>query len=150
MTHVFPRLLRLAPALLLAAAFNAQAQQMVSISRDTVNMRSGAGTKHEVLYELSKGYPLQVTGRQGAWLKVRDFEGDVGWVHQPMTDKTPHHVVKARVANIRSAPNTRASIVGKAERGEVLRTVEKRPDWVKVKQEDGEQGWVAKQLLWGW
>jgi SH3-like domain-containing protein len=150
MTRALPRLARIAPALLLALAFGAQAQQMVSIGRDTVNMRAGASTRHEVLYELSKGYPLQVTGRQGDWLKVRDFEGDVGWVHQPMTGRTPHHVVKANVANIRSAPNTRAAIVGKAERGEVLRTVEKRPDWVKVKQEDGAQGWVAKRLLWGW
>jgi SH3-like domain-containing protein len=150
MTRVFPRLFRLIPALLLAAAFGAHAQQMVSVSRDTVNMRSGAGTRHDVLYELSKGYPLQVTSRQGNWLKVRDFEGDVGWVYRPMTDRTPHHIVKANVVNIRSAPSTRAAIVGKAERGEVLRTVEKRSDWVKVKDEDGAQGWVAKRLLWGW
>ncbi len=126
------------------------AQQMVSIARDGVNMRAGAGTKHEVQWELSRGYPLRVTGRQGNWLKVTDFERDTGWVHRPLTNKTPHHIVKVRVANIRSSPTTSARIVGKAENGEVLRTLEKRPQWIKVHQDGGVSGWISKPLLWGW
>jgi SH3-like domain-containing protein len=128
----------------------AQAREMVSVNRPVVNMREGAGTQHDALWALNRGYPLEVTGRKGGWLKVRDFEGDSGWVHRPLVGKTPHHVVKARVANIRSGPTTGSRVIGKAEQGDVLRTLERRERWVKVQQEGGLKGWVARRLLWGW
>lgn len=128
----------------------AHAKEMVSVDRAEVNMRAGAGTGHEALWVLTRGYPLLVTGRKGQWLKVRDFESDTGWVYGPLVGKKPHHVVKAPVANIRSAPSTTSRIVGQAERGAVLRTVERRNSWVKVQHEGGLKGWVARRLLWGW
>lgn len=140
----------LASSTLLLTATAARAQQMVSVDRTTVNLRSGPGTQHEVVWELGRGYPLKVTARRGDWLRVTDFENDSGWIHRPLTGRTPHHVVKARVANIRSGPSTATRVVGRAERGEVLRTLEKRPAWVKVKQDDGASGWVSRPLLWGW
>lgn len=127
-----------------------QAREMVSVSRPEINMRAGAGTGHPTLWAITKGYPLEVTGHRGQWLKVRDFENDTGWVYRPLVGKTPYHVVKARVANIRSAPSTRSRIVGKAEGGDVLRTLGARDNWIKVKADGGPKGWVAHRLLWGW
>ena len=149
------RLKRL-PSLLLSlllplfAVQAAQAREMVSVNRPEINMRGGAGTQHEALWALNRGYPLEVTARKGGWLKVRDFENDTGWVYRPLVGRAPHHVVKARVANIRSGPTTGSRIVGKAQQGDVLRTVERRDRWVKVQQEGGLKGWVARRLLWGW
>lgn len=126
------------------------AQQMVSVSGSTLNMRSGPGTNAPVLWELKRGYPLQVTQRKGNWLQVRDFEGDTGWVARSLTRKAPHHVVKVKVANIRSGPGTQHRLVGKADYGELMRTREKRADWVRVDRAEGPDGWIAKSLLWGW
>ncbi len=128
----------------------AQAKGMVSVDRPEVNMRTGAGTGHEVIWVLARGYPLMVVGQQGKWLKVRDFENDEGWVYRTLTGRKPHMVVKAKVANIRSAPTTRSRIVGKAEYGEVLRTLESRSGWTKIRNETGLVGWVSRKLLWGW
>lgn len=135
---------------LLASAAALQAREMVSVARAEINMRSGAGTQTAALWTLARGYPLEVTGRQGKWLKVRDFESDTGWVYRPLVGKTPHVVVKSRVANLRSAPGTRSRILGKADHGEVLRTLEHRSDWVRVQREGGLKGWIARRLLWGW
>ena len=135
---------------LLLVAQAAEAREMVSVNRSVINMRGGAGTQHDALWALDRGYPLEVTARKGKWLKVRDFENDTGWVYRPLVGKTPHHVVKARLANIRSGTSTRSRIVGKAQQGDVLRTIERRGGWVKVQQEGGTKGWVARRLLWGW
>lgn len=135
--------------LLALGASVAHAQTMVSVKGSTLNMREGPGTNRTVLWELKRGYPLLITERKGRWIKVRDFEGDTGWVVRSLTGNTPHHVVKSRVANIRSGPGTQHRIVGKAEYGELLRTRQKRADWVRVEREEGVGGWIAKKLLWG-
>lgn len=127
-----------------------EARQMVSVARDEINMRTGAGTRHESLWLLSRGYPLQVIGKRGKWVKVRDFESDEGWVYRPLTSARPHHVVKASIANVRSGPSTRTRVVGKLAYGEVVRTLEKRSGWVRVRHESGVKGWIARRLLWGW
>lgn len=145
------RTLLIAASLCLATLFNtsAHAQSMVSVQGSTLNMREGPGTNTAVLWELKRGYPLQITGRKGSWVRVRDFEGDTGWVARSLTGSTPHHVVKSRVANLRAGPGTQHRIVGRLEYGELLRTREKRADWVRVERSEGVSGWIAKQLLWG-
>jgi SH3-like domain-containing protein len=127
-----------------------QAREMVSVARPEINMRSGPGTGHEVVWLLSRGYPLQVLGRKGEWLRVRDFENDQGWIHRSLAGRTPHFVVKTKVVNIRSAPDTGSRIVGRAEYGDVLRTLARRGDWARIRHENGTVGWAARRLLWGW
>jgi len=134
----------------LVAPLAAQAREMVSTARVDVPMRTGPSARHAAKWTLSRGYPLTVTGRQGAWLRVRDFENDQGWVLRSHTGATPHHVAKASVLNIRGTPSTRGRIVGKAAYGDVLRTLERRGDWVKVRHERGTVGWVSRRLVWGW
>lgn len=126
------------------------AQKMVSVKGNILNMRSGPGTQNTILWELQKGYPLQVMQRKNRWIKVKDFEGDTGWVAASLTGRTAHHIVKVNNANVRSGPSTRNRIVGKANYGELVRTREKRGGWVRVERSEGPSGWIAKKLLWGW
>ena len=141
----------LALVALIALASPSMAQRMVSIaSTKEVNMRSGPGTRYGADWTLGHGYPLKVIGRQGKWLKVSDFENDKGWVYGPLTGSTPMHIVKVKVANMRSQPTEGSRIVGKVAYGNVLKTLERRQNWVKVQREGGLRGWIAKRLLWGW
>ena len=126
------------------------AKQMVSVKGSILNMRSGPSTNTEVLWELQRGYPLQVVQRKNRWAQVRDFEGDTGWVAASLTGRTAHHIVKVNNANVRKGPGTQHGIVGKATYGELLRTKERRGGWVRVERPSGKQGWVSKKLLWGW
>jgi SH3-like domain-containing protein len=131
------------------AAPQVVAQQMVSVSGEEVNMRSGPGTQHPADWVLGQGYPLKVVGRRGDWLEVRDFENDKGWINRLRTSSTPYHIVKVKVANLRSQPNTRSRIIGKLVYGDTLRTLKRESAWVRV-QREGLSGWVARRLLWGW
>lgn len=128
----------------------AQAQEFVSIKGSSVNVRERPNTRSDTLWELSKGYPLQVTKRQGKWLRVKDYESTLGWVHAPLTDKSPHMVVTARSANLRSGPGQKHRLVGKLEQHEVVHTLKKQGSWAQVQRKNGTQGWIAKSLAWGW
>jgi SH3-like domain-containing protein len=129
--------------------------KMVSVAGEKLNMRKGPSTKYSVKWELGKGFPLRVIGSQGSWLKVSDFENDVGWVYKNLVNRSPHLIVKVNKkskqrANIRSGPGTKYKIVGKAEYGVVFKTLKRGDGWVKVQHEDGMTGWVKRSLLWGW
>lgn len=144
------QLLTVASLGLAAFQSTAQAREMVSIKGNIVNMRSGPGTGSQILWELERGYPLQVLQRKGGWVQVRDFENDKGWVARSLTGRTAFHIVKARIANIRSGPSTRHRVIGKSERYDLMRTRGAQAGWVKVQNGEGVTGWVSKKLLWGW
>jgi SH3-like domain-containing protein len=150
MAYALRRSIGLLAALLALAVPRAVAQQMVSVSGEEVNLRSGPGAQHPADWVLGRGYPLTVVGRRGDWLEVRDFENDKGWIHRRLTSSTPYHIVKVKVANMRSQPTTSSRIIGKFVYGDTLRTLERKSGWVKVQREGGLRGWVARRLLWGW
>ncbi len=129
--------------------------KMVSVAGEKVNLRKGPSTQYPITWELGKGFPLRVIGYKGNWIKVSDFESDVGWIYKDLVSRKPYLIVKtnknsrARI-NIRSGPGTKYEIVGKAEYGVVLKTLKRGDGWVKVRHETGLTGWVKRSLLWGW
>lgn len=127
----------------------ASAQQMVSVAREEINLRSGPGTNYSSEWVVGRGFPLKVVGRRGDWLQVQDFENDKGWVLRKLTGSTAYHIVKVKIANMRSHPTTNSRVVGKFSYGDTLKTLERREGWVKV-QREGLRGWISKKLLWGW
>jgi len=151
-----PIVLRRLPALLLVLGTlllvlpAAHAQQMVAAARDGVMLRASASDRSEARWSVDRGYPLQVISRKGAWLQVRDFENDRGWVLSSRTNRQAHMVSTASALNVRATPSTRARVVARAGYGDVLRTLERRGDWVKVRTGAGAVGWVSRKLVWGW
>lgn len=143
----------LAVTILLFTAMNASMAlaQMVSVKGAKVNMRSGPGKNHAILWELGRGYPLLIFGQEGNWLKVKDFEGDTGWIYKTLISDKPHLIVKKKRINLRSGPGTKYKIVGQANYGVVLATLgQPTKGWVKVKHDNGLSGWTKRDLLWGW
>jgi len=128
---------------------------MVSVAGEKVNLRKGPSTQYPIIWELGKGFPLRVVTSKGNWLKVSDFESDVGWIYKNLVSRKPYLIVnknknsKARI-NIRSGPGTNYKIVGQAEYGVVFETLQRGEGWVKVRHDTGLTGWVKRSLLWGW
>lgn len=142
-------------ALLVTGAFAfspalAQAQEFLSIKGNTVNIRAKPTTKSEVAWELINGYPVQVIARQDDWLKVKDFEGPLGWVHKPLTADDPHFLIKANTVNLRAGPGTNHQVVSKLKKYDIVKTLEKQGEWAKIKTAEGEEGWMSVNLGWGW
>lgn len=135
---------------LATASTLAQAQEFLSIKGNTVNIRAKPTTQSDIAWELINGYPVQVIATQDDWIKVKDFEGTLGWVHRPLTAKEPHFLIKGNTINLRSGPGTKHSVVTKLNKYDIVKTLEKRDSWAKVKTADGEEGWLLESLGWGW
>ena len=123
--------------------------QTVSVKKDNVNVRSGPGTNFPVSMELFKGYPLKVIEKKGDWLKITDFENDSGWIYSPLVVAGTTVIVNGKKSiNMRSKPNTTASIVATVDRGVVLTKLSTQGKWVKVRHIQGTTGWIFSPLLW--
>jgi Uncharacterized protein conserved in bacteria len=130
------------------------AAEMVAIVGDDINMRSGPGTGHSILWKLDSGFPLEVIGTKDDWFNVRDFEGSSGWVSKKMTQKAAFVIVKANKGtsgqiNVRKEPALTADVVAHAGYGVVFKMLQKQGEWVKVEHSQGVTGWVDGRLLWG-
>ena len=128
--------------------------EMLSVGSRDVNLHSGPGEDQPIKWQYHKGFPLQVLETSGDWVKVEDFEKDVGWVERSALSKDPHMVVIAANSsnskiNIRSGPSEENAIVGETLHGVVFATVAYKRGWVKVRHESGLEGWIKRSLLWG-
>jgi SH3-like domain-containing protein len=124
------------------------AAEYASVNKDGVNIRSGPGTKDEVLWEVFKDFPLEIIKREGKWAKTKDFEGDTGWIYSPLLSKNKKVIVKVEVANMRTGPGQNYEPVASVKYGVVFTPIETEGDWLKVVHEDGTKGWIYKKLLW--
>ncbi len=147
MTKYF-RILLLATALTAIMVQPLWAERM-ALAVKKANVRSGPGTaKYEILWEIEKYHPIQVVQKQGDWIFFKDFEGDEGWIHKSLVDKTPTVITRKDMVNIRSGPGTDAAIRFRAEKGVPLKILERKGEWIKIQSAYGDKGWIHRNLVW--
>ena len=70
-----------------------------SLKRGEVNVRSGPGAEYPLLWTYHRnGYPVALLARFDNYLKIRDNEGEEGWVHVAMVGKRLTALVSGRCA----------------------------------------------------
>lgn len=124
------------------------AAEIASVKNDQVNIRSGPGTNHEILWEVFKGFPLKILKRENNWAHIIDFEDDKGWIFAPLLSTQNTVIVRVKIANMRVGPSTNYEIMATVKYGVVFKPVESKGDWLKVAHEDGASGWISRELLW--
>jgi len=131
------------------ASASAAPGDYVRVKVETANVRKQPTARAEALWQVYENDPLKVLAERGAWLKVRDFEGEEGWVYAPLTDERPAVIVTASVANVRSGPGTSHPVAYTADRGVAFLVIRTRGEWLEVEHADGERGWLHRTLVWG-
>ena len=58
-------------------------------------------------------------------------------------------IVKVKSANIRKGPGADQPALFTADKGVPFLVVGKKGSWLKVRHADGDEGWIARKLLWG-
>ena len=124
------------------------AQERLSVSAGIANIRSGPGTKYDVLWQGEQYHPFTIIEKQEDWYKIKDFENDVAWLHKSLLDKTEGVITKKEQCNIRSKPDTKSQIMFTVEKGVPFKVLERKKNWIKIEHADGDIGWIYKTLVW--
>ncbi|PID77734.1 MAG: hypothetical protein CSB21_03810 [Deltaproteobacteria bacterium] len=122
--------------------------ERISVKSGRLNVRSGPGSKFEILWQTEKYYPFEVVEQKLNWVHVKDFEGYEGWVYKPLLCKEKTVVVKVGKCNVRKGPGKNFSVLFNAEKGTPFIVVGSEKGWLKVRHSDGDSGWIKGSLLW--
>ena len=134
--------------LAVAAVGPTWAAERVSVKAGLANVRANPNTKADTLWQLERYHPLMILEKKGAWYRFADFEGDEGWIHSSLVDRTPTVIIKVRRANLRSGPGTTHPIVFDADKGTPFKVLQKKGRWLQVQHADGDTGWIFDALVW--
>jgi SH3-like domain-containing protein len=130
------------------APAHAEGARFVRVKVETANLRDGPGLQADSVRYAYENEPLQLVGREGAWLQVRDFDGDSAWIYGPLTDRRPAAIVTRELVNVRTQPGTEHPVAFTAERMVNLLVLGREGRWLHVQHEIG-TGWVHESLVWG-
>jgi SH3-like domain-containing protein len=127
--------------------------RMVSLGAQEINMRSGPGTRYPIKWVYTrKGLPVQVEAEFDIWRKIRDRDGESGWVHGSMLSgrRTVELVADSDdgITTLHEKPTDQSTAVLRAERGVISELIECEENWCRLRI-DGKKGWARRQHIWG-
>lgn len=135
-------------ALVCLLAGVAFAAERMAVKSNTANIRSGPGSQYEQLWQIEKYHPVIIIEKKGDWYHFRDFEGDEGWIHNSLLDKTETVIVKVSRCNVRTGPGTEYDIAFNVDKGIPFKVLQKKGRWYEVQHADGDRGWILNTLVW--
>ncbi len=127
---------------------DAAAAERLTVKASIANMRSGPGTGHEVLWQVEKYHPFIVVEKEASWVKIKDFEGDMAWIHASLLTDVEGVITSKTNCNVRSEPSTDSAVLFTVERGVPFRVIQRQGDWIHIEHADGEKGWIYHTLVW--
>ena len=135
-----------------------------TVTADSLNVRSGAGTSYSVITKLSKGTVVDVLeSASNGWKKIKTSGGTTGWAsgdylttgsagNSSTDNSTSQTSYKATVntdsLNMRKGAGTSYSVITKLSNGTVVDVLESASNgWKKIKTSNGTIGWVSGSYL---
>ena len=135
--------------MIICLSFLSLVAEAVIIEAKRANVRSSPGTSSEILFVYRQNAPLEVLETQENWIKVRDFEKDIGWVSKKVISEGQRGaIVKVSNANVRKGPSGDHPVIFVAGYGVAFRVLEQQGEWFHIQHEDGDMGWVHQELVY--
>ncbi|PFI30425.1 peptidase P60 [Bacillus thuringiensis] len=127
-----------------------------TVTADVLNVRSGAGTGHNVISKVKSGQVLQVVGQENGWFKVNvngqtgyvsgDFVTTGGKTGTTVQQGTGTYTVNVSSLNVRTGPSTSHTVLGSVNKGKTVQVVGEVQDWFKINFNGG-TGYVSKDFV---
>lgn len=152
-------LLALPPALAQDNPSGLELPRFVTTRSHPINVRVGPGTRYDIAWNYTvSGVPVEIIQEFDTWRKIRDVEGDEGWVHQSLLSGNRAGFATPLVANgevsMHADKSDTAAVRARLAPGVRVAITECDGAWCNVSaSQPGERqnfaGWVRQEELWG-
>ncbi len=124
--------------------------RFVTVKASEANIRTGPGLRYQIKWVMVRNQmPVEVIAEFEQWRKIRDIDGDEGWVHRAMLSNNRTIMVTGsdiqtmlRYSAIDSSPVARIEPGVNAR----LNTCKKHVCHIEVA---GHEGWLPRTNIWG-
>lgn len=133
--------------------------RFVTTRSHPINVRVGPGTRYEIAWNYTvSGVPVEIIQEFDTWRKIRDVEGDEGWVHQSLLSGNRAGYATPLLANgevqMHTGQSADAAVRARLAPGVRVSISECDGTWCNVSAgQPGERqaysGWVQQAELWG-
>ncbi|MCP5433146.1 MAG: SH3 domain-containing protein [Alphaproteobacteria bacterium] len=122
--------------------------RFVSLKSSSVNMRSGPGTDYPISWTYQRrGWPVEITAEFEHWRKVRDRDGEEGWIHKDLLQGR-RMAVTTEYALLMRRPEPEAVPVARLEAGVLARLERCEGAWCRISTERYD-GWIERSMIYG-
>jgi SH3-like domain-containing protein len=123
--------------------------QYGSLKYHETNVRTGPSIDYPIkwIYQ-GNNIPLEILSKYNNWLKVKDYNGDIGWIHLTLLSQSRNFIVKNNSSVLYRKPGKKPIaeyVVDSNVRGTILSC---RNNWCEVNI-NGIIGWLKKNNIWG-
>ncbi|AGF74023.1 hypothetical protein BAnh1_01310 [Bartonella australis AUST/NH1] len=129
--------------------------RFASIKPTRVNVRVGPGSDYSVVFIYQKkGLPVEITQEYDQWRKIRDAEGDEGWVYQSLLSgkrtaiTIPWQKDKMKRLMLRRTPTNESALIAEVEPNIVGNIRRCDGHWCELDIQNV-RGWIPQTQLWG-
>ncbi len=127
--------------------------RFVSLKSDRVNVRRGPSSDHAIAWVYNrKDLPVEIIAEFEHWRRVRDSDGEEGWVYQSLLSGRRTAIVapwiKGKTVPMLHDPKAQASVVALVGPGVIGNVESCSGHWCQLNVQ-GHEGWIQQALLWG-
>lgn len=128
--------------------------RFVSLGSGKANARTGPGKRYPVRWTYVRdGLPVEIVGEFDVWRKVRDKDGEEGWVHKSLLSVDRTVIIStcsdgSGIVPLFRDASSESVVVAKAEKGAILDLETCVNAWCQASF-GGFDGWIERKFLWG-
>ncbi|PLX38744.1 MAG: aspartyl-trna synthetase [Hyphomicrobiales bacterium] len=128
--------------------------RFVSLKSDRINVRRGPGRDHEVVWIFVRaGLPVEVVQEFENWRRIRDADGEEGWVfHSLLSGRRTALVAPwekdGEPESVHGEPESQSPVSAFVKPGVLANVHECTGTWCRIGGE-GWAGWIDQTRLWG-
>ena len=134
--------------------------RFVTIDTDKAYVRTGPAPRYPIKLVYKKiGLPVEITQEFDVWRKIKDIDGDEGWINKALLSDKRGVIVRNPGFNkktsdgsmqieLREEGRMQARIIARLENDVVARLGKCTETWCQITA-GGYQGWVQRTVLWG-
>ncbi|HUR43820.1 MAG TPA: SH3 domain-containing protein [Aestuariivirga sp.] len=127
--------------------------RFVSLKAEKVNVRRGPSSDHAVAWVFQrKGMPVEIVAEFENWRRIRDSDGEEGWILQNMLTGKRTAVVapwrKGETLALYGEATQGSALVARVSAGVVSDVSSCTGEWCAINA-GGYSGWIEQTMLWG-